>query len=332
MTRFASKFTAALLAGLVFGAGSIAAQRPAPRPPGFPMPAEAPAVPGDNEAKLSTAVNVNLKFCVTDGNLRINGWDRNEVRVFVRDGRAFNLRVLEKDAAGMANWVWIASDLQDARTRVPMSECLSGSEIEMDVPTGAALNISGRSTDTVIDSVRKASVKIIEGNLSFRNVNGGIQAAAFQGDVTVESSAGAITIESTTGNVLAYDVSPGGIGDLFRAKTASGAISMQKVAHRQIEANSISGSVLFDGSFLAGGIYGFKTSNGSIRLMIPEQTSCNLTAAYGWGSFNTDLPMEFTYRNETSRSKNLAAVMGKGESCSLNLTTNSGSISINRPQ
>src|SRR5690606_9199768 len=129
-----------------------------------------------------------------------------------------------------------------------------------------------------------------------------------------------------------FDVSPGQIGDLFRAKTNSGAFTRQKVAHRRIEANPITGSVLFDGSFLAGGIYGFKTSNGSIRVLIPERSSCNITAAYGWGSFNSELPMKFTYRNETSRSKNLAGVIGAGESCNLDLTTNSGSIIIQRPE
>jgi hypothetical protein len=333
MHKIGLKFTLALVAGLLWVNGSAMAQRPFPLPPGTPRPPVrvAPAQTGDGELKLATAPNVNLKFCISDGRLRINGWDRNEVRVFVRNGRKFNLRVLEKNAAGQPNWVWIASDLQESVSRAPMSECLTGSDVEMDVPTGSTLNISGRSADTVIDSVRKASVKILEGNLALRNVDGGIEAAAYQGDITVENSAGAILIESTTGNLLAFDVSPGQIGDLFRAKTNSGAITMQKVAHRQIEANSITGSVLFDGSFLAGGIYGFQTSNGSIRVLIPERSSCNITAAYGWGSFNSEFPMKYSYRNETSRAKNLAGVIGTGESCNLNLTTNSGSINILRP-
>jgi hypothetical protein len=322
----------ACLTGLTVGA---LAQRTVPTPPrpdvrGIPAAPPAVGVLTDSELKLAVDPNVNIKFCVADGDLRVNGWDRDEVRVFVRSGRKFSFRVLEKDkSTAKPNWVWIAPDMTEERMPEHGSECLTGESIEMDVPRGTTVNMSGRLADTEIDSVRKVSVKVIEGNVALRNINGGIAAFAFQGDLMVDSSAGAITIESTTGNVLANDVQPGQIGDVFRVKTNSGSIALQNVEHRQIEAHSITGSVFFDGKFLQGGIYGFKTSNGSITLKIPESSSLMLKARYGFGSFNSAVPLEYLTEIKTSAGKNIVAQGGSG-GADVTLTTTSGRIRIEK--
>lgn len=296
--------------------------RVAPRPPEQVRPA--------SEKAIAAETNVSIKFCVSEGKLKVNGWDRPEVRVFAKAGRDFEIRVLEKDKeSGKPNWLWVVSETGAPR-RAESGDCLSGALIEMDVPQGASLNITGRSASVLIDSVKKVSVKNVEGNILVRNTNGGISAATYQGNVTVENSSGAISLESAAGNIVAFEVEPGQIGDIFKAKSNSGAISIQKVAHRQIEASSVTGSVFFDGVFLSGGIYNFKTSNGAVKMLLPLDSSCKITANYGFGSFNSDLPLKFIYRNENDRARSLSALLGKGETCSLNLTTNSGSIALNK--
>lgn len=298
------------------------------RPPRDVPPAPIPSV--DSEHRIAAAPNVNVKFCVSEAELKVNGWDRDEVRVFVRNGRKTGFKVLEKDAgSGKANWLWIAPAVDNAATRVPMSDCLSGSSIEIDVPMKATLSITGRSTETVIDTVRKVEVKIIEGNISLRNIAGGISAFAYQGDLTVENSAGAIAIESTTGNIIAYDVTPGEIGEMFRVRSNSGTVMLQNVEHRQIEANTITGAVNFDGKLLPGGVYAFKTSNGAIRLNVPDDTSATFQATYGFGSFNSDFKLDYTYEVNSSAGKNIIAKLGGG-AANVKLTTNNGSIRVNK--
>ncbi len=327
---------AALLACLAFaGYGESQAQNVPPARPRTevrsapPVPPAAPRADFDSEMSLAAAPNVNLKFCVSDAELKVNGWNREEIRVFVRGGRKFNFKVLEKDgASGKPNWIWLAANQTGAPVQ-PMQECLSGSSIEIDMPTKASLSITGRSTETTIDMVRKVEVKIVEGNISLRNITGGISAFAYQGDLTVENSAGAIAIESTTGNIIAYDVSPGDIGEIFRVRTNSGTVMLQNVEHRQIEANSITGSVNFDGKFLPGGVYNFKTSNGAIKLNVPDDTSATFQAIYGFGSFNSDFKLEFLTENITGAGKNIVAKLGEG-AANVKVTTNNGSIRVNK--
>jgi hypothetical protein len=327
-----------LIAGFL-GATAMAQVVVAPKPPKTAkplprVPAEPPSVSerlgGTSERSIAIDPSANIKVCVLEGNLKINGWERSEMRVFVKNGSRIGIRVLEKDAtSGNPVWILVTNSTSERPGPPQSSECLSGERIEIDVPFKASLSVAGRATETMIDSVQKVAIKNAEGNISLRNIPGGITASTLQGDLTVENSGGSIQLESSTGNVVAYEVTPGQIGDLFKAKTSSGAISLQRVEHRQIEANSISGSVVFNGKILSGGLYNFRTSNGSIRLLIPDTSSCTIKASYGFGAFNSEIPLKFLYRNETSESKNLAATLGSGNA-TINLTTSSGSIGVRK--
>lgn len=318
-------------------ADAVGQEKAPPKPPKsreiVPVPgAEPPPFVHDDgvtsERSMSVDPNVAVKLCVSEGTLKINGWNRDEVRVFVKNGRKFGMKALEKSAdTGKVNWLWIAHS--PVGPPGPASECLAGDSIEIDAPIGTSFDLSGRAARTTVDSIKKIKVKIVEGVIMLRNITGGINAYTSQGDVMVENSGGAIALESTTGNIVAIEVSPGQIGDLLRAKTNSGAITLQKVEHRQIEASSISGSLLFDGKFLNGGIYNFRTSNGSIRLAIPASSSCTFKATYGFGSFHSEIPLKILTENDSPRARTVIATLGDG-GAAVSVTTSSGSIAIRK--
>src|SRR6476620_4541571 len=186
---------------------SIAAAQavPSPKPPRRERPATpVPAVPGvreeppvpendgsTSEKSIAVAPNANIKICVLEGNLKINGWERPEMRVFVKSGTRVAFRVLEKDpSSGKPVWVLVTNSSSERPGPAQTSECLSGERIEIDVPVKSAVSVAGRATETIIDSVQKASVKNAEGNISLRNIPGGISASTLRGDVTVENSGG----------------------------------------------------------------------------------------------------------------------------------------------
>lgn len=337
-----SFISSSMLSAVLLFAAAVHAQTPqappVPRtPPVPPTPRVAPVAPSfpgqttDTELRVAAERNVNLKFCISEGTLKINGWDRNEVRIFARSGRKFGIRVLERSPeSGNATWIWATPTAIEGQTAANRGECLSGETVEMDVPHGATLNFQGRSATTSVDSVHKVSLKIVEGNISLRNITGGISATALQGDLIVSNSSGSVSLDSTTGNVIAYGVKPLETSDLLKVKTNSGSIMLQRVGHRQIEANSITGSLQFEGGFLVGGIYNFKTSNGAIRMLVPENGSCTVSAAYGFGSFNAAIPVETVTENVTPGGKIVVARIGSGELCNVSLTTSSGRILIAR--
>lgn len=331
---------------LCLSAGALVAQTEPPVPPAKPAPkakvevvdkTKQPGIPRfarderyTSERAIPADPNVAVKLCVSEGAVKINGWERNEVRVFVRNGRKFEFRSLEKNPeTGKANWIWITNQATGVPMNGPMSNCLAGDTVEIDLPMAASVGLEARTSGAVIDSVRKANVKVIEGSIALRNIPGGVSAEAFQGDVMIESSAGQISLQTTTGNILAFDVKPGSVGDLLKAKTNSGAISLQSVNHRQIEANSISGTVSFNGKFLPGGLYNFKTSNGSVRMLLPQDTSCKMQASYGFGNFDSAIPFTLVTENLIPGGKSIVAKFGNGDA-NVTVTTSSGSIGIRK--
>ena len=284
-----------------------------------------------SEKSIAVDKNVTISLCVTQGTLKINGWNRGEVRVFVKDGSKFGFKVTEKslhsDAPG---WIKIAG-LDPAKGRYgPQNECIWGDEIEIDAPVGTTVNMSGGEATIAIDGVKKAMVKMVGGDISLRNIAAYIYANSGRGDITAEESTGSITLETATGNILAFDVGPWEIGDTFRAHTNSGMISLQKLGHRQIDAGSVSGSIVFNGDILSGGTYGMNTTKGSIKMSIPANSSCQIIAYYSFGNFSSDLPVKIQTEDVTgAATKRTVGVIGKG-GATVRLTSNSGNIIIKK--
>jgi hypothetical protein len=338
---------AAILMGL---AGQAFAQKTAPpSPPGrrTPLPVAKPApaadpvtppqppLPGggeDYEKSLTVDARVNIWMCVLTGDVKINGWDRNEVRVFVKDGSDINLNVRQKDAkTGQPVVIALTGKYPegDKHKDKMVSECVWGNEIEIDVPRNAALTVKGQETSISIDSARKAFVKNIAGKINIRNVLEGVEAGTYEGDITINDSGGAVNLENSSGNILVFNVKPGDVGDTFKVKTSSGKLFLQDVEHRQMEASSISGSILFSGKLLGGGQYRFSTSNGLLGVTIPAESSFIVTASYGYGNFFSEIPLKVATQNNVGGAKVVTATAGTGEA-TLSITTNSGSIKLKK--
>ena len=290
-------------------------------------------VGNDSIAEKSITVDprVNISLCVSEGKLKVNGWERNEIRAFVGGGSQVGFRVqLKGEKSGSPILLGILGFDPTNENRNGSNECLSGEEIELDVPYGAVVKVRGSESETTINSVRRATVLINGGDIFLNNITQAIEARTYQGDIMVTNSSAAMSLTCTTGNIVAFDVSASEIGDVFKAKTSSGAITLQKVGHRQAEVSSNSGSIRFNGEFQSGGQYTLGTQNGTILLSIPEKCSFKLNASYGFGVFNSDIPLtNIDKKNTTPRAQSLSAQCGAGDA-SLSLKTVSGAVRIRK--
>jgi hypothetical protein len=304
-----------------------------PTPPRVPRPPVSSKRRAENESptaaekSIKTEAKVTVSLCVSEGNVRINGWERSEIRAYVNGGSKVGFKVMQKKQ----NPVWVMVLGFDPQTdKEPgLDECLSGENIEIDVPRGAVINMKSRSSQIVVESVARVKVENIGGDISLNNIAGGIDAGTYQGDVTVEKSAGAITLFATTGNIVAFDVEPSEVGDSFRAKTRSGTVTLQSIGHSLVEAGSTSGSIRFNGEFASGGQYTFITNNGSILLAVPAESSCRINVNYGPGAFHSEIVLKDVQKTSGMQVQKLTALLGAGEA-NLNLTTYSGAIRIRK--
>lgn len=298
-------------------------------PPRYPEPARGEQDSYERSISVDSGVNL-LLGCILEGTVSVNGWNRNEVRVFVGEGNKFNFRTLQKSSkTGSPVWIKLVGD--DSKSKYgPASECISGSEIEIDAPVNSTITIKGREITTIIDSVKKVDVSSIGGNISLRNISSGVSASAGQGDITVDSSQGAMNLSTTTGNILVFEAGPSEIGDGFKANTNSGTIALQSLEYRQMTVDSVTGSVAYTGEIMSSGSYNLRTSKGSIRLTIPAKSSFQMWATYGFGNFTTEIPVDIATENiSPGPIKSIRGKAGSGDA-TLKLTTNNGSIGIKK--
>jgi len=314
----------------VTNAPTVVSPRPRPNPTP-PKSSEAKKVvlnEGFAPAEKSIVVEpkVNITLCVKEGNVKINGWDRDEIRAYVENGSQVGFKIVQKNPkTEKPVWVYVLGFDPTKNKELKPEECLSGSDIELDVPRNASVTLKSLESEIKIESVGKAFVANLGGDIFLNEIAGGIQATTYRGDITVEKSSGQMVLTNSEGNIIALDASPSEIGDIFKAKTNSGRITLQAVEHRQIDTTSISGSTSFDGEILNGGQYSFSTTNGSIVLAIPPTSVCKINAWFGFGAFSSDIPLQNTMKKEQS----LSAQLGSTDAtCSLNLKTGSGVIRI----
>lgn len=308
------------------------AQRSLPEPIKIqPLPVIVEPQPlGDFERSIAVDKKVNTSLCITEGNVHVNGWNRDEIRVLVRGGSKFSFEVKTTGDSKLPALIWVVGS-SSKRKYAPVNECIWGENIEIDVPVASSINIKGKSVTAVIDSVRKSRVEIVGGDIQFRNISEGVTATTGQGDLSVESSSGPMMLNTTTGNIVVFDSKPYEVGDLFKAKTNGGNLSLQQIGFRQVEVNSITGSVLFNGDVIKGANYSIETTQGSIRLQVPPATSCMISAVYSAGSFTYDLPFKVITENISEGSvKRIVGKLGMGGDTQFKLSTTAGTISVKK--
>lgn len=282
------------------------------------------------EKSLAVNEKVNISICVREGQVKVNGWNRDEIRAFVNDGSGVGFSVLEKGKTDRKPvWVKILGFDPDKEYKRTGDECVSGKVIELDVPFGATVNIKSGESKTSIDSVAKVVVKNVGGDIYINNIPQGVEARTYRGNVTVRNSGGSMNLETTNGNIVAFEASSDAIGDFFRAKTNSGAITLQKIKYRETEVNSNSGSINFVGEILTGGQYYFGSSNSLITLVLPSGSSGKIVAVYGYGGFDSEIPMTDLIRDQKAKLGSLTATFGTGEAL-LNFKTVTGKIVIKK--
>src|SRR3954469_13346044 len=140
----------AILLTLVFAGIGVSQTPPMPDKKPFPkpekekvmpaMPTEPPSGPGGTyEKSIATDPRVSISLCVTEGNINVNGWSRNEVRIFVREGSKVGFKVLQKSRQSESP-VWImAVGYEPKGMGSQINECIWDNDIDIDVPAGAAV-------------------------------------------------------------------------------------------------------------------------------------------------------------------------------------------------
>lgn len=313
--------TAVLLLALSLGAAVTQAQGPT-------------SAEGDEQnaptSSVAAEADVVVTLCVNSGDVVVHGTDKREVRARASEAERIELRRAEAaDKPAKRVEVLISNN---AEGEIVTGECGGSSNVLLEVPRGATVVLKVQSGDIEVSDVAEARIESLSGDVEVSRVSKSLEVEKISGDISLRDSSGRVRLRSFSGQIEAVNIRRNEDSDFFIAKAASGEITLERITHARVEADSVSGDISYEGALARGGSYDFKTHSGSIGLTLPADSSFRLNAkVVAHGEIITDFPVKTpggTSGKETPQSR-LAGTVGTGDA-EVNLTSFNGTVQLKK--
>ena len=246
-----------------------------------------------------------LKLTNANGRITVSSWDREEILVTAEK----RLQIRVSGLGWVMNKLKIPYKTTDEveeyfeQVDVALKVVDNGLEIETIVPKWKpGVNVSIHYN---IQLPKKANldIKTSNGHISVADIDGTVTARSSNGRLVCEDVSGSITARTTNGSIVCENIS-----GAVQANTSNGSVTVRHPA------------VLVDGDSIVCG-----TSNGSIRIHLPTESSFDVTAKTTSGRIKSDFEVDKTGQRNTKRL--LAGRVGSGGP-RVELKTSNGSITL----
>ena len=245
------------------------------------------------------------------GGITIHGWSENRVKVHAEQGRRGRVEV-----SLVGNTVVIKASSREGAPSVI--------DFDITVPQAMGLTLSGTYADINVDGMQGSiSAETVNGEVNVRGGKGNITLHSIQGSVTLADASGHIEVNSVNENIELTNVS----GEI-RVETTNGEIMLTAIQSASVDAGTINGDVLYQGTVTDGGSYSFGSHNGDITVSIPERSNVTITAATANGDIDASFPLPMT---STTGKHRKTFKIGSG-SARMELESFQGDINMRRPQ
>ncbi|MFK7957840.1 MAG: DUF4097 domain-containing protein [Lysobacterales bacterium] len=211
---------------------------------------------------------------VVKGEVRLEGWDRNEVMVRGEVGEGSLKLSLEGN-----------DQRREIEVKIPRnSRGVEGSELEVFIPAGASVVVETTSADIIAEGVVGDLIELraVSGDIEAETGGQRLFAHTVSGDVELESSARRVDLNSVSG-----DIDGRLSGEEVDANTVSGEMILiaRKLARGHFE--SVSGDLELDTGLLDTGAITVASLSGDVDLILPDNLSATCEAESFSGSIRS---------------------------------------------
>ena len=245
------------------------------------------------------------------GGITVHGWTENRVKVHGETGRRGRVEVSLVGTTVVIN--------TGSREGAP-----SVIDLDITVPQSMALTLSGTYADITVDGVQGAiSAETVNGEVNVRGGKGIVTLHSIQGGVTLSDASGRIEVNSVNEDVELTNVS----GEI-KVETTNGEVSLTGIKSSSVDAGTINGDVLYEGTVTDGGSYSLGSHNGDITVSVAEGANVTITAATANGDIDASFPLPMT----SSPGKHRKTFKIGSGSARMELESFQGDIELRRPQ
>lgn len=231
------------------------------------------------ERSMAVDSQATITLCVAYGALTVRGWGRQEVRVRSLDAEQIEFRRIDKpkDPTVPAHRVDVMV-LDKASRANPRRDCQAVASVEMEVPSGATVQVQTRDGNIRISGVAAAYAGSQNGDIRIERATRLVEAGSVGGSIFLRDSSGRVNLNSAGGGVEASNVRAADADDTFEVGTVSGDIQLDRITSPKVMAKTVNGSLTMSGALVKSGNYAFTNMTGDVLLALPHDASFRLKA------------------------------------------------------
>lgn len=265
---------------------------------------------GQTDTTFAVPAGASLSVNNFGGAIVVRGWNQDRVKVHGEHGRRGRVEVSLVGGTVLVK----ASSRQGAPSVVDM---------EITVPQAMPLTLSGTYAEITVEGVTgPIRAETVEGVVNVRGGKGNITLSSIQGSVSLADASGRIEVTSVNEDIELTNVS----GEI-RVETTNGEVTLTGIRSSSVEAATINGDVVYDGTINDGGSYSFSSHNGDITVSVSERSNVTITAATANGDIDASFPLPIT---GTPGKRRWTFKLGTG-SARLEAESFQGDIQLRRP-
>ena len=232
------------------------------------------------------------------GSVEINEGDAPEIRVALvidteantEDAAARLLDDIVVDFTPQENGVAIrARNRRDAGVHLALKNDDARADLiyRLTVPRNCSVDLRARTGSFAVGNlIGRMSARLENGPISFRRIDGTIEAHTETGDIVVSRCSGAVTARVSRGTIRVGTI--GGVADL---KNTNGDIDVM-AARAGLSASTEVGDVLVGFAPPLSAESRVTVSAGNIIANVHPETSCRIEAASTWGHVTSNVPLK----------------------------------------
>lgn len=266
-------------------------------------------------------LNADGQVYVNDvsGSVVVTAWNRNEVGVTGELGLGVDHLEITGDPSSLSVVV-----------KLPKHSHSSGqADLRLLVPSNARVTVETVSADVSLQGSRGAiKVNTVSGDVGLVSDAAEVDAQSVSGDLILQGSA-----KSTHAKTVSGDLRLTGLQGELVAETVSGNLELRGDRFSSLRLKSISGDLNLDVSFASQALVTGETLSGNITLRVPSDVSGTALLKSFSGETQCDMqPANYSSDSGKHSGKKREYVFGDGKGVSLQLSTFSGDIRVERGQ
>ena len=229
--------------------------------------------PTSTDTVISVSPGVTLSLSNRSGNIEVQVWDRDEVRIQAEHDRTDQLVANQQDATLKLGVRARYGDPADV-------------DWTLTVPVWLPLELSGMESDIDVTGLRApVTAKSMRGDVRVSACQGPLDLYSVEGDVRVEDVTGSVSATSMNSDVSLVRV----IGQI-QAQSINGDIQMESVSSSGVSASTMNGKVYYASGLQPHGHYSLSSHNGKVYVGVDHTQPVNVTVSSFNGQVETSLP------------------------------------------